>query len=236
MNGTLAELEPETIKRVKIRSCLLLEPRQSIDIIGDATPERYAKSLEVAAKDSGNDGMLVILTPQANDGPHGESPPSIEGRMPRIGKPGAWPAGGAARKWEGRNRHSLDQGQRNTDISVSRTPAARTCSQHMRSFTENCGGEGACSETSKHSRKQERPSIPARQTAILDETAAGAKNRTILDRVSNPRKSSAHTGVPVTHPEYRPESADDAVTPPADSIGYPVGAETLNSISGDSHA
>ena len=40
-----------------------------VDIIGDATPERYAKALETAANDSNSDGMLVILTPQAMTDP-----------------------------------------------------------------------------------------------------------------------------------------------------------------------
>ena len=35
-----------------------------MDIIGDATPERYAKALATAAKDKNSNGMLVILTPQ----------------------------------------------------------------------------------------------------------------------------------------------------------------------------
>ena len=35
-----------------------------IDILGDASPERYAKALEIAAKDQNSDGLLVILTPQ----------------------------------------------------------------------------------------------------------------------------------------------------------------------------
>ena len=35
-----------------------------VDILGDAEPDRYAKSLEIAAKDPDIDGMLVILTPQ----------------------------------------------------------------------------------------------------------------------------------------------------------------------------
>ncbi len=34
-------------------------------MIGDAAPDRYAKSLEVAASDPNSDGLLVILTPQA---------------------------------------------------------------------------------------------------------------------------------------------------------------------------
>jgi acetyltransferase len=40
-----------------------------VDIIGDASPERYAKALEIAAKDPNSDGMLVILTPQAMTDP-----------------------------------------------------------------------------------------------------------------------------------------------------------------------
>src|SRR5512140_3687872 len=36
-----------------------------IDVIGDAGPELYAKTLEVADRDPNSDGLLVILTPQA---------------------------------------------------------------------------------------------------------------------------------------------------------------------------
>ena len=35
-----------------------------IDILGDASPDLYAKSLQIAAKDKNADGLLVILTPQ----------------------------------------------------------------------------------------------------------------------------------------------------------------------------
>lgn len=37
-----------------------------IDILGDASPERYLSTVEIAAKDPNSDGVLVILTPQAN--------------------------------------------------------------------------------------------------------------------------------------------------------------------------
>ncbi len=36
-----------------------------VDLLGDAGPERYAKALEIVSKDPNNDGVLVILTPQA---------------------------------------------------------------------------------------------------------------------------------------------------------------------------
>ena len=62
--GELAELSPETLQAFD----KILPPQWShnnpVDILGDAEPERYAKSLEIAAKDPSIDGMLVVLTPQ----------------------------------------------------------------------------------------------------------------------------------------------------------------------------
>ena len=57
-----------------------------IDILGDAGPERYAKALEIAAKDPNSDGLLVILTPQAMTDPTADrraaqaATPSIDGK------------------------------------------------------------------------------------------------------------------------------------------------------------
>ena len=36
-----------------------------MDIIGDATPERYALTVDACLQDAGVDGAVVILTPQA---------------------------------------------------------------------------------------------------------------------------------------------------------------------------
>ncbi|MFZ6028659.1 MAG: GNAT family N-acetyltransferase [Chloroflexota bacterium] len=36
-----------------------------VDILGDATPERYNRAVEVAVQDARSDGLLVILTPQS---------------------------------------------------------------------------------------------------------------------------------------------------------------------------
>ncbi len=67
--GKLAELSGETTGALNA----ILPPYWShgnpIDILGDATPERYAKTLEIAAKDPLSDGLLVILTPQAMTDP-----------------------------------------------------------------------------------------------------------------------------------------------------------------------
>ena len=42
-----------------------------IDVLGDADAARYEKTLEIAAQDPDNDGLLVILTPQAMSDPTG---------------------------------------------------------------------------------------------------------------------------------------------------------------------
>ena len=36
-----------------------------VDVLGDASPQTYAKAVEIVSKDPNNDGALVILTPQA---------------------------------------------------------------------------------------------------------------------------------------------------------------------------
>ena len=40
-----------------------------IDVLGDASAERYGKTIELAASDTASDGLLVILTPQAMTDP-----------------------------------------------------------------------------------------------------------------------------------------------------------------------
>ncbi|MGC8625487.1 MAG: GNAT family N-acetyltransferase [Phycisphaerae bacterium] len=62
--GELTKLSEPTMKEL---NALLPGPwshGNPVDILGDASPERYAKSLEIAARDAHSDGMLVILTPQ----------------------------------------------------------------------------------------------------------------------------------------------------------------------------
>src|SRR5205085_6710549 len=67
--GQLAELAPAT------RAALdaLLPPFWShanpVDILGDATPQRYRQAVEVCVKDEHMQGLLVLLTPQAMTDP-----------------------------------------------------------------------------------------------------------------------------------------------------------------------
>src|SRR5512132_3362588 len=63
--GKLAGLSGDTFAQLN----KLLPPHWSrgnpIDILGDASPKTYAKAVEIVAPDENNDGLLVILSPQA---------------------------------------------------------------------------------------------------------------------------------------------------------------------------
>jgi acetyltransferase len=67
--GELSELTPETMAAYNAVLPPTWSHNNPVDIIGDASPERYAKALDIAGKDSNSDGMLVILTPQAMTDP-----------------------------------------------------------------------------------------------------------------------------------------------------------------------
>lgn len=67
----LATLSPETISKLN----QFLPPAWShsnpVDILGDAGADRYEKTINIVAKDSGIDGILVVLSPQDMTDPIG---------------------------------------------------------------------------------------------------------------------------------------------------------------------
>jgi len=64
--GEIAILSEDSIDRLDKLLPRHWSHSNPVDILGDASPERYVSSVEIAAKDPNNDGVLVILTPQAN--------------------------------------------------------------------------------------------------------------------------------------------------------------------------
>ena len=63
--GQLAALSDETKAALDAALPAAWSRANPVDVLGDATPERYAKALEITAKDEESGGLLVILTPQA---------------------------------------------------------------------------------------------------------------------------------------------------------------------------
>jgi len=67
--GELAPLSPATMESLGTFLPAAWSHNNPIDILGDADAPRYARTLEVAARDPNIDGLLVILTPQAMSDP-----------------------------------------------------------------------------------------------------------------------------------------------------------------------
>lgn len=99
--GELASLSGETMEAFN----QLLPPAWSrnnpVDILGDASPERYARAIEIAAQDENSDGMLVILTPQDMTDPT-ETAAQLAPYSQKLGKPllASWMGGAGVHEGE----------------------------------------------------------------------------------------------------------------------------------------
>jgi acetyltransferase len=63
--GALAEVSKGTIEELNKILPAAWSHNNPIDVLGDASADVYAKTLEIAGRDPNSDGLLVILTPQA---------------------------------------------------------------------------------------------------------------------------------------------------------------------------
>lgn len=68
-NGALATLSEKTLEELNKHLPAAWSHANPVDIIGDATPERYSKALGAVISDPEVDAVLVILTPQAMTDP-----------------------------------------------------------------------------------------------------------------------------------------------------------------------
>ena len=67
--GELAQMAPQTLESLNGFLPKEWSHNNPIDILGDATPERYAKAVEIVAQDPNTDGLLAVLTPQSMTDP-----------------------------------------------------------------------------------------------------------------------------------------------------------------------
>ncbi|MFO1540658.1 MAG: GNAT family N-acetyltransferase [Chloroflexota bacterium] len=210
----LTTLAPETIAALDT----VLPPTWShgnpIDIIGDAPPERYAAALDIAARDPGSDGLLVILTPQAMTDPTRTAQqlvPFARG----LGTP-------VLASWMG-----------GLDVEAGATILREAGIAHFpypdsaaRMFTELWTWQqdlAALYETPELPAAPERAVDRDRARALV--AAARADGRTLLDE-AEAKELLAAWGIPVT--ETRAARSDDAAVAAADAIGYPVACKLLS--------
>jgi acetyltransferase len=69
VGGELAQLAPQTMEALNGILPKEWSHNNPIDILGDATPERYAKAVEIVAQDPNTEGLLAVLTPQSMTDP-----------------------------------------------------------------------------------------------------------------------------------------------------------------------
>ncbi len=63
--GELAKLSENSFEKLNLLLPPFWSKNNPVDLLGDATPARFEKAVEILGCDSQNDGVLVILTPQA---------------------------------------------------------------------------------------------------------------------------------------------------------------------------
>lgn len=98
----MAELSPASIDALNEALPVHWSHANPVDILGDATSERYQKALDICLKDKNVDGVLVILTPQAMTNPTQVALSIIEGANTSK-KPVLASWTGGAKVQEGRN-------------------------------------------------------------------------------------------------------------------------------------
>ncbi|HVO32720.1 MAG TPA: acetate--CoA ligase family protein, partial [Elusimicrobiota bacterium] len=209
LNGELAPVSKDTLEALNATLPGPWSHNNPIDILGDASPERYAKTLEIAAKDPSSDGLLVVLTPQAMT----DSTKTAEALKPfgaSLGKPvlASWMGGRIVK--------AGTEILRQANIPVFEHPdtAARAFT-YMWRYSDNL--RGLYETPAPASITDENTDFRVRVDAVLRKTREAG--RTILTEVESKEVLSCY-GIPVVETRIA-HSADEAVKL-AEAAGYPV--------------
>ena len=179
-----------------------------IDILGDASPERYVRSVEIAAKDPNTDGVLVILAPQANTDPT-RTAEQLRPLARLDGKPilASWMGGVEVAAGEAiLNRSNIP--------TFPYPDTAVRAFNYMWRYTYNLRG------------LYETPALPQAPDSVRDRAlaedmihSARASGRTLLNEFESKRILEMY-GIPVV--ETRIAADEEEAVRAAEQIGYPV--------------
>jgi acetyltransferase len=212
--GQLAELSSGTMEALNNLLPKHWSHNNPIDILGDASPERFVSSVEIAAKDPNSDGVLVILAPQANTDPT-RTAEQLKPLAKLDGKP-------ILASWVG----GVDVATGETILNRSNIPTfhypdtAVRVFNYMWRYTYNLRG------------LYETPMLPqehysARDLAAADEIVRSSRQagKTLLNECESKRILEAY-GIPVVQTRAALEESDAVQA--AEEIGYPVVVKLLS--------
>ncbi len=217
--GELAEISQDTKSSLNKILPAYWSHGNPIDILGDADPQRYTKTLEVAAKDTKSDGVLVILTPQAMTDPTRtaeELKSYMQARQyPSHSKPilATWMGGAEVTAGEEiLNRASIP--------TYPYPDSAARVFSYMWQYSYNLQG---IYETP--ALLADRDGLPDRNLVQGVLKTAREAGRTILTELESKQILAAY-GIP-TVPVYVAKSAEEAISA-ANFLGYPVVVKLLS--------
>ncbi len=207
--GALTPISEATMEQLNSFLPAAWSHNNPIDVLGDAAPERYAKTLEISGHDENADGLLVILTPQDMTDPT-QTAEALKPYSNIENKP-------VLASWMGGPQIAAGEGILNrAGISTFEYPdeAARAFS-YMWRYSYNLR---ALYETPNFSvaAGEDQPDRAAVE-AIINQ--ARAEKRTILTEIESKDVLAAY-GVPIIPSRIAP-TADEAVAA-AEKFGYPV--------------
>jgi acetyltransferase len=205
--GALADISPESMEAYNKLLPASWSHANPVDILGDAEPERYAKSLEIAAKDPNIDGMLVIMTPQGMTNPT-RIAEELKPYAHSLGKP-------VLASWMGGNSVAAGESILNEVglPSFYYPDTAVRAFNYMWKYADNLKG---LYETPSLQTGDSGPDREAARKIIGD---VHATDRTILTEYESKKLLEAY-GIPTTKTEIA-ATVDEAVAW-AEKIGYPV--------------
>ncbi len=209
VGGELAELSEETLAALNAILPKEWSHGNPIDILGDATPERYAKAVEIVSKDPNTDGLLTVLTPQAMTDPT-QIAERLKSYAKLDGKPilASWMGGAGVAAGEAILNHTAIP-----TFAYPDTAARIFC--YMWQYSYNLRG---LYETPVPITEFDQ-SLPGRAEADKIIQAARKAGRSLLTEVESKQLLAAY-GIP--NVETRVATSADEAVGLAEQIGYPV--------------
>jgi len=207
--GELTMLSTETMDAFNQLLPAAWSHNNPVDILGDASPERYSKALEIAAKDPNSDGILVILTPQAMTDPT-KTAEQLTPYAQSLGKP-------VIANWMGGK--DVEPGEMILNrLNIPTFPYPDTAARvfdYMAHYSENLS---SLYETPMPATEGKNDAVDRKRAGEIIKAVRDA-GRTILTEFESKQLLSSY-GIPTV--DTRIARSEAEAVKAADAIGYPV--------------